>query len=78
MASDCPVTTSDGQSVQCIPNATGYEYVRFDGVITTSYQVVPTLIECVIDTEQVTILTGLLTLLLITAWGIQMLKRPIR
>lgn len=78
MASDCPVITNNGQTVTCIPNETGYEFARFDGMNMTSYQVIPNLIDCDIDVQQVTEITALLTLLLIAAWGIQMMKRPIR
>ena len=77
MAAECPVY-DNGFTILCEPTETGFNVSRFDGTTNNSYSVVPNLIECNPDIPQVLEMTALLTVILMAAFGIQMMKRPIR
>lgn len=78
MSADCPSATSDGQALNCVPTATGYNINKFDGVNTTTISVIPALTDCSIDVPQILEFNGLLLALMAAGFVISMMRRPIR
>lgn len=78
VTSDCPKVSTDGTVISCISNGEGYVITKDNGLTVTSQTVFPVFNECYVDVVQISELTAALTLLLITSFGIQMLKRSIR
>lgn len=78
MAASCPVSTNDGKAITCTPTQTGYSIITSDGAFSRQIDVTPPLIECVPQYADAMQLAWLCVGVIIAAWCMSILKRPIK
>lgn len=79
MASDCPVSTSEGYPVTCTAQSDGYTEVTHQSNLTsTTVSVKPTPVDCVIDVTAVTTVSWLIAGVFCAAFAINVIRRVAR